>query len=69
MPKCKVCEEKQTEIDRILKAYRKDKENADKKIKTHLKIEGALVGITILTAFFGKDGINIILDLVREFLL
>ena len=44
MPKCKMCEEKQTEIDRILSGYRKDKRTFAKEKKTY-KI---IIGVKIL---------------------
>jgi len=40
MPKCKVCIEKQIEIDRLLIAYAKDK-------KLHYKVIAILIGLVV----------------------
>jgi hypothetical protein len=70
MAKCQVCEEKQIEIKRILKAYKADKEAYEEKLhkKTmlHLKIEGGLVILSMLVLAFGKQGIVMIIDLIKE---
>ena len=65
MPKCKMCEEKQTEIDRILSGYRKDKKAWTKDKKTYKIIIGVCFGLMLLITAFGNDGLKLALDLVK----
>ena len=66
MTKCKLCAERQTEIDRILKAYKKDKDNFKKEKKNYKIVILVLFGLEILTVAFGKDGILMLFDIVKD---
>ena len=51
--------ERQREINRILKAYRKDK-------KLGLLIIGVLVLSNFLTIAFGKEGLKMLMDFIKD---
>ena len=63
---CKLCEERQREIDRILKGYRADKAAFRKKEKIYLIAIGVLVLISIVIAALGPDGVYAIFDFAKE---
>ena len=65
MPKCKLCDEKQVEIDRILSGYRKDKRTFAKEKKTYKIIIGVCFGLLLLVTAFGSEGIKIALEFVK----
>ena len=63
-----MCEEKQREIDRILKGYRGDKKGYAKEEKRY---QIALIVETIILLFvvaFGKDGLTMVVDLIKGFI-
>jgi len=53
---CKVCEEKQREINRILRSYKSDK-------KIYRVVIIALFVLNILTLAFGTKGIKMFIDM------
>ena len=53
---CKLCDERQKEINRILKAYTRDK-------KIYRITIAALFALNILTIAFGTKGIKMFLDI------
>jgi hypothetical protein len=61
MPKCKVCSEKDTEIRRILTAYRKDK-------KKYEKVIICLIIAVIFAGIFGPDGVIMLTDIIKDWL-
>jgi hypothetical protein len=56
---CKLCQERQTEINRILKAYRKDK-------KIYGIVIAILMGELILTIAYGSDGILLLVNILMR---
>ena len=64
--KCKLCEERQVEIDRILKSYKKDKDNFRNDKKNYKKVILGLFILEILTIAFGSDGILMLFNLLRS---
>ena len=58
--KCKLCDEKDIEIKRILDSYIKEK-------KLYWRVIAIMGGVVLLTAFLGNDGVQIIIDIVRGF--
>ena len=65
MAKCKLCEEKQVEIDRILTGYRKDKRTFAKEKKTYKIIIGVCFGLMLLITAFGNEGLKVALDFAK----
>jgi hypothetical protein len=69
MTKCKVCEEKQIEIDRILVSYGKDKRRYEKLIKDREKFWFRMFWIGTSSAFvvggFGIKILPIIVELLK----
>ena len=61
MSECKLCKERQLEINRILKAYKRDK-------KIGLWVVGILLAELILSLAYGKDGIIMLVDIIQGFL-
>jgi hypothetical protein len=59
MSECKVCKERQHEINRILRAYQKDK----KVYRYAIIAEGILI---LFLAAFGKSGITMLFDFVKD---
>ena len=62
MKECNTCIEKEKEIKRILKAYKKDKIVARKL----LIVMGAAL---LLTTAFGKEGIKMLFDVAKEWIM
>jgi len=65
--KCEVCQEKQTEIERILEAYQKDK-------KFWFKIVGFSNGLWLIIILFFMSGqftklLDLIIEVMRSYLL
>jgi hypothetical protein len=63
--KCKLCIEKQVEIDRILSGYRKDKRAWAKDKKVYKIIIGVCFGLMLLITAFGNDGLKMALDAAK----
>jgi hypothetical protein len=65
MGKCKLCEEKQIEIDRILAGYRKDKKAWAKDKKAYKIVIGVCFGLMLLITAFGSEGLKIAVDILK----
>jgi hypothetical protein len=59
MTTCKICAEKQIEINRILLSYKKDK-------KFYRKVILGLIITLVVTAFMGSDGITLLFDTAKD---
>jgi hypothetical protein len=66
MGKCNLCDEKQIEIERILKSYKNDKRKFQKEKKKYQIIILSLFGLCLLITAFGPNGIKIMLELVEK---
>ena len=62
MGKCNLCAEKEKRIHAILKGYKADK-------LIYRKIILALAIMNVLTLAFGKEGIQMLFDAVKEWLI
>lgn len=60
MAECKLCAEKQREINRILKAFKKNN-------KKNTIIISTLGGLLLLVTAFGKEGLTMAIDGVIRF--
>ena len=63
---CKLCEERQKEIDRILKGYRKDKDNWKRERKIWAIAAGVLIAELIMSLAYGKDGILLLIEIIMK---
>jgi hypothetical protein len=59
MSECKVCKERQTEINRILKAYKKDK-------KIYMIAISCLIITNFFTLAYGKAGISMLFNFIKD---
>ena len=66
MARCKLCIEKQTEIERILKGYRGDKKTWQKKEKRYQIAIIAITGLLLLVTAFGVKGLLMGIDLIKN---
>ena len=62
---CKLCQEKDTEIKRILSGYKKDKEYYRRIIKILAIAFLVSIGELILSLAYGKDGIMMGIELLK----
>ena len=63
---CKLCEERLTEINRILSAYKRDKAFYRKVSKVMAIVIGVLLMELIISLAYGKYGIMLLVELVMR---